>query len=70
MYVLSHPSEPAITHHSTQVPLGKMSVGSDRQPANRPQRKSQQKMLWGEVRRDTGRGKDRFTFRDFFADER
>jgi len=32
--------------------------------------KSQQKILWAEVRKETGRGKDRFTIRDLFADER
>jgi hypothetical protein len=32
--------------------------------------RKQQKTLWGEVRRDTGRGKNRFKIRDLFADER
>jgi hypothetical protein len=32
--------------------------------------KLQQKTLWAEVRRDTGRGKNRFKIRDLFADER
>jgi len=31
--------------------------------------KPQQKILWGEVRKETGGGKDRFTVRDLFADE-
>ena len=30
----------------------------------------QQKTLWAEVRKATGRGKDRFTVRDLMADER
>jgi hypothetical protein len=30
----------------------------------------QQKILWAEVRRQTGRGKNRFKIRDLFADER
>jgi hypothetical protein len=29
----------------------------------------QQKILWAEVRRETGRGKERFKFRDLFTDE-
>ena len=37
---------------------------------HRKERKPQQKILWAEVRRETGRGKDRFTIRDLFADER
>jgi len=32
--------------------------------------KPQQKILWAEVRKETGRGKDRFAIRDLFADER
>jgi ribonuclease HI len=32
--------------------------------------KLQQKTLWAEVRRDTGRGKNRFKIRDLFADDR
>jgi hypothetical protein len=32
--------------------------------------KLQQKTLWPEVQRDTGRGKNRFKIRDLFADER
>jgi len=32
--------------------------------------KMQQKILWAEVRKETGRGKNRFTIRDLFADER
>jgi hypothetical protein len=32
--------------------------------------RKQQKTLWGEVRRDTGRGKNRFKIRDLFADMR
>jgi hypothetical protein len=35
-----------------------------------PRWKLQQKPLWAEVRRDTGRGKNRFKTRDSFADER
>jgi hypothetical protein len=35
-----------------------------------PHRKRQQKPLWVAVRRETGRGKDRFKIRDLFADER
>jgi len=30
----------------------------------------QQKIMWAEVRKETGRGKDRFTIRNLFADER
>jgi hypothetical protein len=37
---------------------------------NCPRWKLQQKILWAEVRRDTGRGKNRFKIRDLFADER
>ena len=37
---------------------------------NCPKWKQQQKTLWAEVRRDTGRGKNRFSIRDLFADER
>jgi ribonuclease HI len=37
---------------------------------NCPRWKKQQKTLWAEVRRETGRGKNRFTIRDLFADER
>jgi hypothetical protein len=37
---------------------------------NCPRWKLQQKTLWAEVRRETGRGKNRFKFRDLFADER
>jgi hypothetical protein len=37
---------------------------------NCPRWKLQQKTLWAEVRRDTGRGKNRFKIRDLFADER
>jgi hypothetical protein len=36
---------------------------------NCPRWKLQQKTLWAEVRRDTGRGKTRFKIRDLFADE-
>ena len=32
--------------------------------------KMQQKILWAEIRKETGRGKDRFMIRDLFADER
>ena len=32
--------------------------------------KMQQKILWAEVRKETGRGKNRFTIRDLLADER
>jgi len=32
--------------------------------------KMQQKTLWAEVRKATGRGKDRFTVRDLLADQR
>jgi hypothetical protein len=35
-----------------------------------PALKCQQKTPWAEVRRETGRGKDRFKIRDLFADER
>jgi hypothetical protein len=31
--------------------------------------KGQQKILWAEVRKETGRGKDRFKIRDLFVDE-
>jgi len=31
--------------------------------------KPQQKLQWAEVRKETGRGKDRFTIRDLLADE-
>jgi hypothetical protein len=37
---------------------------------NCPRWKPQQKILWAEVRRETGRGKNRFKIRDLFADER
>jgi hypothetical protein len=37
---------------------------------NCPRWKRQQKTLWAEMRRETGRGKNRFTIRDLFADER
>jgi hypothetical protein len=37
---------------------------------NCPQWKRQQKVLWAAVRKETGRGKDRFTIRDLFADSR
>jgi len=37
---------------------------------NRKQWKMQQKILWAEVRKATGRGKNRFTIRDLLADER
>jgi hypothetical protein len=37
---------------------------------NCPRWKPQQKILWAEVRRATGRGKNRFKIRDLFADER
>jgi ribonuclease HI len=37
---------------------------------NCPRWKLQQKNLWAEVRRDTGRGRNRFKIRDLFADER
>jgi hypothetical protein len=37
---------------------------------NCPRWKLQQKNLWAEVRRDTGRGRNRFRIRDLFADER
>jgi len=32
--------------------------------------KGKQEILWAEVRKETGRGKDRFSIRDLFADER
>jgi hypothetical protein len=35
-----------------------------------PSLEAQQEDLWAEVRRETGRGKDRFKIRDLFADER
>lgn len=35
-----------------------------------PHRKRQQKTLWEEVRREAGRGKNRFKIRGPFADER
>jgi len=35
-----------------------------------PEWKAQQKILWAEVRKDTGRGKDRWKIRDLLADER
>jgi len=35
-----------------------------------PRWKTQQKILWAEVRKETGKGKSRFTVRDLFADER
>jgi hypothetical protein len=37
---------------------------------NCPRWKLQQKNLWAEVRRETGRGRSRFKIRDLFADER
>lgn len=37
---------------------------------NCPQWRAQQKMLWMEVRRDTGMGKNRAKMRDLFVDER
>jgi len=37
---------------------------------NCPHWERRQKILWAEVRRGTWRGKDRFKFRDVFADER
>jgi hypothetical protein len=36
---------------------------------NCPQWRRQQKILWAVVSKETGRGKDRFKFRDLFADE-
>jgi hypothetical protein len=36
---------------------------------NCPRWKPQQKILWAEVRKGTGRGKNRFKIRDLFADE-
>jgi len=30
----------------------------------------QQKIMWAEIRKKTGRGKNRFTIREMFADER
>jgi hypothetical protein len=35
-----------------------------------PRWKAQQKILWVEVRRETGRGKDRFKLWDLLADSR
>ena len=35
-----------------------------------PEWKTQQKVLWAEVRKGSGRGKDRFTIRDLLADGR
>jgi len=35
-----------------------------------PARKAQQEILWAEVRKETGRGKSRFTIRDLLADTR
>jgi hypothetical protein len=35
-----------------------------------PALKAQQKVLRAEVRRETGRGRDRFKIRDLFADKR
>jgi hypothetical protein len=35
-----------------------------------PEWKAQQKILWAEVRKETGRGKDRFKIRDLLADTR
>ena len=35
-----------------------------------PQRRPQQKTLWAEVRKETGRGRNRFTIHDLLADER
>jgi hypothetical protein len=37
---------------------------------NSPQWKRQQKILWAVIRKEIGRGKDRFKIRDLFADER
>jgi hypothetical protein len=37
---------------------------------NCPRWKLPQKALWVEVRRDTGKGKNRFKIQDLFADER
>jgi hypothetical protein len=37
---------------------------------NCPRWKPQQKILWAEVRKESGRGKDRFTIRDLLADTR
>jgi hypothetical protein len=37
---------------------------------NCPRWKRQQKTRWAEVRRESGRGKNRFTIRDLFVDER
>jgi hypothetical protein len=37
---------------------------------NCPRWKPQQKILWAKVRKETGRGKDRFKIRDLFGDER
>jgi hypothetical protein len=35
-----------------------------------PEWKAQQKILWAEMRKETGRGESRFTIRDLLADER
>jgi hypothetical protein len=35
-----------------------------------PEWKGQQKILWAEVRKETGRGKSRFMIRDLLVDER
>jgi len=35
-----------------------------------PEWKAQQKILWAEVRKETGRGKDRWKIRNLLADER
>jgi hypothetical protein len=37
---------------------------------NCPHWRAQQKILWAEVRKGAGRGKDRFKIGDLFADER
>jgi hypothetical protein len=37
---------------------------------NCPRWKPQQKIPWAEVRKESGRGKDRFTIRDLLADTR
>jgi hypothetical protein len=44
-------------------------TSSERSP-RRSRTKPQQKILWAEVRKEGGRGKDRFTIRDLLADTR
>jgi hypothetical protein len=50
------------------VPVQDIDAGARLQ--NCPERKTQQKILWAEVRKETGRGKDRLKIRDLFADTR